>query len=98
MMSYEFKKLLVDIAYANLGLVPPSHYPRSSIGSLNESLSSMDEVSRRKATRKFRKLLRLSRKGKKGDWNKSSHDSKQSAVRAHVFRKYVLSIVTDNDE
>ncbi len=97
-MNYEFSRLLVDIAYANLGLVPPSHYPHDDLNSLKKSLSSMEETQSRKSKRKFRKLLRRSRKGKKGDWKELSYDSKQSAVRSHIFRKHVMSIVADNDE
>jgi len=97
-MSYEFKRLLVDIAYTNLGLVPPSHYPWGEVGSLENSLSSLGCAHSRKSKRKFRKILRRSRKGKKGDWARSSYNCKQSAVRAYVTRKHLHSDFPDNDE
>ena len=98
MLNYEIEKMLIDIAYMNLGLVPPSHYPRSVDGSLDSCLGSLPDDESRRARRKFRKVLRRSRKGKKGEWEKSSYDTKQSMVRWYVTQNYVNCRVSDNDD
>jgi hypothetical protein len=98
MLNYEIEKMLIDIAYMNLGLVPPSHYPRAVPKSLEMCLSALDHDEAHRAKRKFRKMLRRSQKGKKGDWEKSSFDTKQSMVRWHITKNYVRADVRDNDD
>lgn len=90
-------KMLIDIAYIDLGLVPPSHYPRDSRGSLKACLESLDPSVAQQAKRKFRKVLRASRKGKKGDWQKSSFNTRQSMVKWYLIDKYVTHGAEDND-
>ena len=91
-------KMLIDIAYIDLGLVPPSHYPKDSRGSLKACLESLDPSVAQQAKRKFRKVLRASRKRKKGDWQKSSFDTRQSMVRWYLIDKYVAEYVADGVE
>ena len=57
--------LLVEIEYLNQGLVPYSFYFNKEEKSLEACLLDLDEEDRRKAKRKFRKLLRKTRKSKK---------------------------------
>lgn len=97
MFDYETERILIDIVYVDLGLVPPSHYPRQSNGSLNACLQSLDPIDARRSKRKFRKLLRTSRKGKTGEWGKSSYDTRQSMVKWHVIDRYVRGEMSDND-
>jgi hypothetical protein len=98
MIDYEIMKMLIDITYVNLGMVPPSHYPKDLNGSLKACLESLDPIEARKAKRKFRKILRKSRKGKKGDHSKSSYDTRQSSVKWYVIDNYVKQETIDNDD
>lgn len=95
MYDYETEMFLLEIAYLNLGLIPPSHYPKSSKGSLNDSLASLDENSARATKRKFRKFRR---KTKKKGWIRPSYDAVQNAVKWHILSKYIREKIPDNDE
>jgi hypothetical protein len=93
--DYETEKFLLEITYLNLGMVPPSHYPRVEIGSLQRCLSSMDPEEAKRSRRKFRKFRR---KAKKESWVDPSFNTVQSAVKWHVVKNYLRNRLPDNDE
>lgn len=87
-------RLLLEMTYVELGMVPPSHYPWDDRGSLQRCLNSLDPEARRRACRKFRKFVRkVKHKGK----NPSYH-TKQRAVRYKIEFDYVNVSPVDNDE
>lgn len=90
----EMRKMITSMAYIDLGLVPPSQYPHSEIGSLQACLSSLDPESRRKACRKFRKLVRNVRDKK---CRTSSFYRKQRTVRYRIEQSVFID-PEDNDE
>jgi hypothetical protein len=93
--NWEMQQLLTDIAYVNLGLVPPSHYPRGVKESLISSLNQLDPSDARKAKRKFRKLRRKACGEKDGDL---SYDTRQSRVKWYIIDRYIKMDAVDNDE
>jgi len=92
---WEMQQLLTDMAYVDLGLVPPSHYPRNSQGSLDSCLSQLDPADARKAKRKFRKLLR---KSQNASTERASYEKRQSRVKWYIIERYVNLTPIDNDE
>ena len=88
------RDFLVDFAYLNLGLIPRSHYNLNEENSLQACLSTMSEDERRKASRKFRKVVR---KQKWKDASKIDFHKKQRAVYHFVLRNFIYP-VEDNDE
>jgi len=93
--NWEIQQLLTDIAYVDLGLVPPSHYPRSSQSSLQLSLQQLDPADSRKAKRKFRKILKKAWKGKR---DPPSYDARQNCVKWYIIEHYVSANPVDNDD
>lgn len=93
--DYETEKFLLEITYLNLGMVPPSHYPRSDVGSLERCLAGMDPDEAHRAKRKFRKFRRRS---KKAHWKSPSFDTVQCAVKWHIVNRHMRSDLPDNDE
>jgi hypothetical protein len=89
----ERMRLMIDMAYLDMGIVPPSHYPEDLDKSLNAALSTLTEDERRRACRKYRKLVR---KVWNKSWKNPSFRKKQAAVRFYV-RKGILD-TQDNDE
>ena len=89
----ERMRLMVDMAYLSMGMVPPSHYPEDINESLNAALSTLDPASRRKACRKYRKMVR---KVWSKSWRNPGFRTKQAAVKFYVKR--TLHDTQDNDE
>lgn len=81
---------LVDIEYLNQGIIPYSFYSNKEKDSLEMCLLDFSEEDRHKAKRKFRKLLRKTRKSKKKF--SDSFSGKQSAVYY-----YLLTLVQDRE-
>lgn len=92
--DFERMKLLIDMAYLSMGMVPPSHYPDDMMKSLDFALSTLSPEERRKACRKYRKMVR---KVWSSGWKNPGFRTKQAAVKYHV-RKVVLDTRQDNDE
>jgi len=89
----EVERFLVDFVYTDLGLVPPSHYPRWVNGSLDSCLESLGNKESRKARRKFRKISRRL-KGHK----KMSYDKKQALVKWLIINEHLRHPISDNDD
>jgi len=84
------------MAYLDLGLIPYNQYSRAGIGSLDKLLASLDENSRRKVTRKFRKMVKKTRiKQRSPD---ASSGAKQSAVYFYIVENNLTVSFSDNDE
>jgi len=93
--DWEIQRLLTDMAYIDLGLVPLSHYPNDIRSSLRSSLEKLDPDDARRAKRKFRKLLK---KAWKKDRNPTSFGAKQYSVKWYIVSHYVKAPIIDNDE
>lgn len=87
-------RLLLDMTFLTMGMVPPSHYPDDVQGSLELALSTLTPEERRKACRKYRKIVR---KVWSKHWKNPGFRTKQVAVRYYV-KKQVLDDRQDNDE
>jgi len=83
------------MAYIDLGMVPPSQYPWDDRGSLQRCLNSLEPEARRKACRKFRKLVRKTRAK---DRKHSNFHTKQRAVKYRIEFHCVGEHPADNDE
>jgi len=68
-VNYELSMFLLNMKYVDLGLVPPAHYPNDDDTSLEKCLSVLGPEQARIAKRKFRKLSRKARSGKKGSYH-----------------------------
>jgi hypothetical protein len=73
--------LVRDMRYLDIGLIPPSQYSSQEPGSLQACLESLDPVARRKACRKYRKLVRQSLKSRS---SKSGFHTKMRAVKFRI--------------
>lgn len=91
----ESLRLLLEMTYVELGMVPPSHYPWDDRGSLQRCLESLEPEARRRACRKFRKFVRKVRQ--KG-WKNPGFHTKQRAVKYKIEFEYVNRCPSDNDE
>lgn len=93
-VDIEVRKLLVNMRYIELGLVPPAQYLCEEKGSLDVCLKSLSPEERRRACRKFRKLVRKVRRKKV---RTAGFYTKQRAVKYKIelalFTKHI-----DNDE
>lgn len=87
-------RLLIDMAFLSMGMVPPSHYPDDEQKSLDFALSTLTPEERLRARRKYRKLVR---KVWSKSWKNPGFRTKQAAVKYYV-RKQVLNDKQDNDE
>ena len=87
-------RLLIDIAFVSMGMVPPSHYPDDVQKSLETALSTLEPAERKIACRKYRKMVR---KVWSKSWKNPGFRTKQAAVKYYV-RKQVLNDRQDNDE
>jgi len=90
----EVRMMLVNMAYVDLGLVPPAHYSQEVPGSLDSCLSTLSDEQRRKACRKFRKIVRQSKR--KND-RKMGFYTKQRTVRYKIEQSIFVE-PQDNDE
>lgn len=94
-LDIQHTMFLVDVAFLNLGLVPRSHYSPDVFGSLDACLGTLSDEDRRKANRKFRKVVRKCKwkKDSKADFHK-----KQRAVYYYVLKNFIHHKDPDNDE
>lgn len=76
---------LVEIEYLNQGIVPYSFYFNKEKDSLELCLADLNEEDRHKAKRKYRKLLRKTKKSKRKF--SSSFVGDQNAVYYHLLTK-----------
>lgn len=94
-VDIEVRKLLVNMRYIELGLVPPAQYlydhPRKS---LNVCLETLSPEERRRTCRKFRKLVRKVLRKKV---RTSNFYTKQRAVKYKIERALFTKLI-DNDE
>lgn len=90
----EVRKLLVNMRYVELGLVPPAQYPLEEKGSLEACLSSLSPEERKRACRKFRKLVRKVRRKKV---RTAGFYTKQRAVKYKIELSLFAKAI-DNDE
>lgn len=90
----EVRKLLVNMRYIELGLVPPAQYLSEGKGSLDVCLETLSPEERRRTCRKFRKLVRKVRRKKV---RTSGFYTKQRAVK-YKIEVSLFAKVDDNDE
>ena len=74
---------LVEIEYLNQGIIPYSFYFNKEKDSLEMCLADLNEEDRHKAKRKYRKLLRKTKKSKKKFSDSFAGD--QNAVYYHLL-------------